>query len=168
MAKTVAKIAISKDQCRRSPEYLDVIDWRKLQQDAFGMKEDFDEGIQVEALAAALKMGKAESRELLETLATRLQVIMPETTSVERGGFILSSNRPVRQLTVRFDDCHLQLVKEKTGTLNAKTMKVVRGVVLKTTSTTVDEWIKTLAAELTKAAQSNAQTRDALNKFVIG
>ncbi len=132
------------------------------------MQEDFDHGIQVEALAAALKMGKDEAKELLETLATRLLVIMPENTSVERGGWILSSDRPVRQLTVRFDDCHLQLVKEKTGTVTARNMKIVRGVVLKTTSLTVDEWIKALAAELAKSAQHNAQTRDALNKFVIG
>ena len=132
------------------------------------MQEDFDQGIQVEALATALKTDRAESKELLETLAARLQVIMPEITSVERGGWILSSDRPVKRLTVRFDDCHLQLVKEKTGTLNAQVSKVVRGVVLKTTATTVDEWIKALAGELATAAQSNAQTRDALNKFVIG
>lgn len=132
------------------------------------MNEDLDHGIQVESLAAALRMGKAESQELLETLATRLQVIMPDTTTVDRGGWILSSDRPVKQLMVRFDDCHLQLVKEKTGTLSARVLKVVRGVVLKTSSTTVDEWIKTLAAELAKAAEGNSQTRDALNKFVIG
>jgi hypothetical protein len=132
------------------------------------MQEDLDEGMQVEVLASALKMGKVESDELLETLATRLQAILPGTTSIERAGWILSSTRPVRQLIVRFDDCHLQLVKEKTGNLTASVMKVVRGVVLKTNPTTIDEWIKLLAAELSKAARSNAQTREALNKFVVG
>jgi hypothetical protein len=132
------------------------------------MQEEFDQGIQVEVLANALSMGKAESKELLETLAMRLQAIMPEVTTIERGGWIFSSERPVRELTVRFDDCHLQLVKEKTGTLTARVLKVVRGVVLKTTQTTVDEWIKTLATQLSQAAQSNTQTREALNKFVIG
>jgi len=132
------------------------------------MQDDLDQGIQVEVLASALRMGQAESQELLETLATRLQVLMPQTTSVRRGGWLFSSVRPVRELRVHFDDCHLQLVREKTGTLTATTMKVVRGVVLKTTATTVDDWIKTLAVELAKAAQSNAQTREVLNKFVTG
>ncbi len=135
------------------------------------MQEDLDgldEGMQVEVLASALKMGKSESDELLETLATRLQQIMPGTTSVERAGWIFSAARPVRELIVRFDDCHLQLVKEKTGNLSARVMKVVRGVVLKTSATTIDEWIKLLAHELSKAARNNAQTREALNKFVVG
>jgi hypothetical protein len=132
------------------------------------MDEDLDDGLRVEVLANALKMGKAESKELLETLAMRLQAIMPEVTTVKRSGWLLSSEKPVRELTIRFDDCHLQLVKEKTGTVTALVMKVVRGVVLKSTPTTLDDWVKTLATELSKAAQNNAETRAILNKFVIG
>jgi hypothetical protein len=132
------------------------------------MDDDLDDGLRVEVLASALKMGKAESKELLETLATRLQAMMPEVTTVQRAGWFMSSERPVKELIVRFDDCHLQLVKEKTGSLTAVVMKVVRGVVLKSTPTTVDDWIKTLATELSKAAQKDAKTREILNKFVVG
>lgn len=132
------------------------------------MPEDFDDAIEVDVLANALRMGKAESKDLLETLAIRLEAIMPDVTTIERGGWILSSARPVKAVTVRFDHCHLQLVKERTGTLTASILKVVRGVVLKTSVTTLDDWFKTLATEMTKAAHSNTQTREALKNFVIG
>jgi len=132
------------------------------------MDDDLDDGLRVEVLANALKMGKAESKELLETLAMRLQAMMPDVTTIRRGGWMLSSERPVQELTVRFDDCHLQLVKEKTGTLTAVVMKVVRGVVLKSTPTTVDDWIKTLATELARAAKNDSRTREILNNFVVG
>jgi hypothetical protein len=132
------------------------------------MQDNFDEGMQVEVLAQSLRMGKAESKELIETLATRLQAVMPDQTTVQRGGWMLSSVKPVRELTVRFDDCHLQLLQEKTGSVQANVLKVVRGVVLKTTATGLDAWIKLLATELNKAAESNAQTRQALNQFFLG
>jgi len=60
------------------------------------------------------------------------------------------------------------LTKEKTGSLTAKLSKIVRGVILKTTTTTVDDWFNTLADEISQAAKNNAQTRDALSKFVHG
>jgi hypothetical protein len=47
-------------------------------------------------------------------------------------------------------------------------MKMVRGVVLKTTEVTVDKWIADLAAEITELAQQSSQTREALKKFVVG
>jgi hypothetical protein len=132
------------------------------------MQEDFDDRLQVEVLANLLKMDKAESKQLLETLAIRLQSVMPEIVTIKRGGWLLSAERPVQQLTIRFDDCHLQLMKDKTGTMTASIMKIVRGVILKTTPATADDWIKTLATELSKAANNNAQTREALSKFMIG
>ena len=86
------------------------------------MQDEFDEGMQVEVLAQSLRMGKAESKELIETLATRLQTVMPEQTTVQRGGWMLSSVKPVRELIVRFDDCHLLLLQDKTGSVHANVL----------------------------------------------
>jgi hypothetical protein len=45
-------------------------------------------------------------------------------------------------------------------------MKIVRGVVLKTTEVSLDDWINTLATELSKASATNAGMRKALSDFV--
>jgi hypothetical protein len=132
------------------------------------MQDEPDDALNVDVLANALKMGKAEAGSLLETLAVRCLSIMPDTTTVERGGWFFESNRPVSKLTIRFDDCHLQLVREKTGTVTASMLKVVRGVVLKTSTISLEDWIKTLAAELHKAGQHSSATLDALLNFVVG
>lgn len=129
---------------------------------------DFDEALQVDVLANALRMGKAEAGDLMESLSSRLQMILPDSTSIERAGWFLSSSRPVRLLTVKFDECNLQLEREKSGMITPRLMKVVRGVVLKTTTINLDDWMKTLAAELNKSAQHNSNTLEALKKFVIG
>jgi hypothetical protein len=130
------------------------------------MNDDWeDDSLKIDILASALRMDKSESKELVETLATRLQTILPESTTVERGGWILSGDRPVKKLLVRFDDVHLGLVKDKTR-VTATTMKIVRGVVLKTTDISLDEWIKALATELSKASASNASMKKALSDFV--
>src|SRR5580692_4399805 len=118
------------------------------------MQENFDEGIQVEVLANLLKMEKAESKELLETLALRLQSVMPEAIRIERSGWIFSGQRPVKKLTVCFEDCHLILEKDRGDNLAAKAMKVVRNVVLKTSSISIDDWLKLLASELAQAAKN--------------
>jgi len=130
------------------------------------MNDDWeDESLKIDILASALHMDKLESKELVETLATRLQTILPDSTTVERGGWILSSDRPVKKLIVRFDDLHLGLVKDKSR-VTATSMKIVRGVVLKTSEVSLDDWIKTLATELNKASATNAGMKKALSDFV--
>ncbi len=91
------------------------------------MDDDIDNGMQVEVLSNLLKMDKAESKELLETLATRLEAVIPDLITVERKNWLIDSKRPVNRLTIRFDDIQLQLTKEKTGNLTAKISKIVRG-----------------------------------------
>ena len=130
------------------------------------MNEDWeDESLKIDILASALQMDRSESKELVEILATRLQTLLPDSTTVERGGWILSGNRPVKKLVVRFDDLHLSLEKDKSR-VTATSMKIVRGVVLKTSEISLDDWIKSLAAELNKAAATNAGMRQALSDFV--
>ena len=130
------------------------------------MNDDWeDDSLKIDILATALRMDKSESKELVETLATRLQTILPESTTVERGGWILSGDRPVKKLLVRFDDVHLGLVKDKSR-VTATIMKIVRGVVLKTTEVSLDEWIKALATELSEASATNASMKKALSDFV--
>lgn len=130
------------------------------------MNEDWeDESLKIDILAASLRMDKQESSELVESLATRLQSLLPDSTTIERGGWMLSSVRPVKKLIVRFNDLHLGLVKEKSR-VTATSMKIVRGVVLKTSEISLDEWIKTLATELTKASNSSSEMKTALSEFI--
>jgi ATP-dependent Clp protease ATP-binding subunit ClpA len=132
------------------------------------MTEDIDRALEVDVLAAALRMDSQESGDLLEFLAKKLEQSLPQNTSVTRSGWFLSKEHPVQEITVRFDDAQYQIVRESHGLLTAKVMKLVRGVVLKTTQIPVEQWTEEIAQQLADLAQRSAQTRQALNKFVIG
>jgi hypothetical protein len=131
------------------------------------MQDDLDSALEMDVVAAALRMDKEQARDLLEYLAQKFQLCMPDSTTVKRGGWMLSAERPVEQLTIRFPDAHFQLERQKHGPVTAKVMKIVRGVVLKTTEIPTEEWTKLLAETLSEAAKQNAATRDALQKLVM-
>ncbi len=130
--------------------------------------DDFDQALKLDVLAASLRADTLQSAELLEQLARMLQAAVPESVRISRSGWFLSKDRPIEELTVKFDEYQYQIVKQKHGTVTARSMKVVRGVVLKTTEIPVEKCIEEILAELERMAAKNAQTRRALNKFVLG
>lgn len=132
------------------------------------MTEDLDPALQVDVLAAALRLDHQESRDLLEFLAQKLEQSLPQATTVTRSGGLFTKAHSVKEILVRFDDYHYQITREKHGSLTAKILKLVRGVVLKTTEVSVDQWTEEIAQQLAQLGQRSAQTRQALNKFVLG
>ena len=132
------------------------------------MDDNLEQALAVDVLAAALRMDHQESGDLLEFLAKKLEQSLPQNTTVTRGGWFLAKEHPVQEITVRFDDYQYQITRERHGSFRAKVMKLVRGVVLKTTEIPINQWTDEVAQQLAQLAQGNAQTRNALNKFVIG
>lgn len=132
------------------------------------MADDYEQALQVDVIACSLQMDKSESGDLLEFLAAKLSSALPEETEITRGGWILSSKRPVVDLTVKLGEQGFQMQREKRGSITARQMKIVRGVVLKTEEVAVEQWVQNLAAALSLQAEKNSQTRQALQKFVIG
>jgi hypothetical protein len=132
---------------------------------------ELDPALEADVLAAALQLDNRESGDLLEFLAQKLEQSLPQATTVVRGGNFLSKTRPVKEITVRFDAYHYQIsrqISRKPGLPTAKVMKLVRGVVLKTSEVTVEDWTAGIAQELATLAQRSAQTRAALSQFVLG
>ncbi|MGA7954195.1 MAG: hypothetical protein WCA07_11820 [Gloeobacterales cyanobacterium] len=129
--------------------------------------EEFSSGLEVDVLAASLQLGLRESKDLLEFLAKKLEGPLAEQTTVRRGGWFLSKDHPVEDITLRFDECQYQISRERQGLCTAKVMKVVRGVVLKTTEVSVEEWLQSLAQELAHQAERSSATRQALSRFIL-
>jgi hypothetical protein len=131
------------------------------------MEDDVNEALQFETLAAALKLGRAEEKDLVESLAHMLTLSLPDRTSITRGGWLLSREKPIQELTIRFEDFHYRVTKEGSG-YSAKALKIVRGVALKTTDMELEACFKSIIEELTNLADKNAKARDALQRFVSG
>ncbi len=131
------------------------------------MPEDSEDPLEVDVLVAAMQMDKAHATELLESLAVRFEQALPENTEVKRGGGIFSKKK-VEQLTLKFGEFQYQLEREKTGSVCAREMKAVRGVVLKTSEIGVDECIKRIAQQLSLLADKNSAARQTLQQFLLG
>jgi len=130
--------------------------------------EDFDQALEVDVLACSLQMDKNESGDLLEYLATKLSGAMPQETEITRGGWMLSSKKPVVGLSITLGEVGFQMIREKNGHITARQMKIVRGVTLSTKEVPTDKWVQDLASALSALAEKNSKTKEALKKFVIG
>jgi hypothetical protein len=130
--------------------------------------DDFEQALNLDLLAASLRADKAEATQLLETLSKILLAAVPEHTKVERGGWMLSKDRPITEVTVNFEDQEYQIVRGKHGAFSGRVRKSVRGVVLRTSDISLDECFKSILRELESLAVNNAKARAALNKLVLG
>lgn len=132
-------------------------------------EDDIDNSaMQFEVLAANLKADHGASGDLLEHLAKMLESSYAGGTKITRGGWFMSSKRPVDDLVVRFDDYQFQITRQKHGSVTARSSKLVRGVALKNTDVSMEQCIEDILKELVKLGAKNAATRSALDKFVTG
>jgi hypothetical protein len=129
------------------------------------MEENLEQALAVDVLAAVLRMDSQESGDLLEFLAQKFKQSLPKNTQIQRGFLGMGA---IKQLTICFDEHHYQISRERYGSFTPKVIKVVRGVVIKTTEVGMEQWNNEVAQELARLAQRSSEMRDALNKFAIG
>jgi hypothetical protein len=130
------------------------------------MIDDSDDTLDVDVLAAMLRQDAAAGADFLELLAKKLSGALPEHTSVERGGGS-SAQSEVTSVSVRFSHAHYHVKRERHGPQALKS-KVVRGIALSTKELELEVWATEIAHELRKLATKSTQTREALERFIIG
>ncbi len=129
------------------------------------MKENIEQSLEVDVLAAALSIDRRESGDLLELLARKFKRFLPRNTQVQRNWFGFGA---IKTVTLCFDDYHYQISRERYGAIAAKTIKVIRGVSIKTTEISTAEWSQQVAQALAKIAARDAEVRNALSQFILG
>lgn len=118
-------------------------------------------------LAASLRDGLEETKDLLDYLAMKFEGPLSHLMTVRRKGGIFSKKNAVNEITLRFDERHFQISRDPKGFVSAKIMKEVRGIVLKTEVVEIEEWIRHLAQELSHQAERSAALRAALSHFIL-
>ena len=129
------------------------------------MEDKFNQALEVDILASALSIHRQESGELLELLVKKLKRFFPHNTQVRRNWFGFGA---IKTVTLCFDDYHYQISRERYGSIAARMIKVIRGVGIKTTEITLDEWSQQVAKALAEIAARDAQVRNALSQFILG
>lgn len=131
------------------------------------MSDEISEPLRTELFAASLRADKADLRTFLEALAVKMEGSLPDYTRVTRQGSIFSRERTVKDVMVSLGDYQYRIGRERQGPLVAVRAHVVRGIVLKTEQIPVDQWIEELSEALAQLAGRSAQSRAALERFLL-
>jgi hypothetical protein len=131
------------------------------------MSDELDSPLQVEMLAASLRADGTDLRAFLEALAAKLTGALPDQTQVTRHSSLFSREHPVKEIMVVLGDSQYRLARERQGPLMVSRAKVVRGIVLKTEQIPLEQWIGELAEGLAQEAAHSAQSRAALERFLL-
>ncbi len=131
------------------------------------MSDEIGQPMWTELYAASLRADKNDLKTFLDALAVKLEGSLPDHTKVTRQGSIFSRERAVKDIVVSLGEYQYRISREKQGFLMAVRQHMVRGIVLKTEQTTVDQWIDELSEALAQLASHSAQSRAALERFLI-
>lgn len=131
------------------------------------MPDELDSPLQVEMLAASLRADSTDLKAFLEALAAKLEGALPDQTQVTRHSSLFSREHPVKEIMVVLGDSQYRLARERQGPLMVARAKVVRGIVLKTEQIPLEQWIEELAEGLAQEAARSAQSRAALERFLL-
>ena len=116
--------------------------------------------------AAVLRRSQVDLRAFMEALAVRLEGALPQQVSVERRrDGLLSKTSHVAGIEVRTEKAIYTLTLLK-GVLTATRAKVVRDVVISTSSVTAAVWLGEVRAEVSSLAQKSGDAADILHDFL--
>jgi hypothetical protein len=119
-----------------------------------------------ELVASSLRADTRDLSTFVEALAVKLEGALPGRASVERrGGGLFSREKKVHRIRVELGDQRFDLTAEG-NRVETTCAKAVRGIVLKTESMPLDEWIDRLSQALAEHARSSEQARLALERLL--
>ena len=131
------------------------------------MRDEISQPMRTELFAASLRADKTELKTFLDALAIKLEGSLPDHTRVTRQGSFFSRERPVKEIVVSLGEYQYRIGREKQGVLMAVREHMVRGIVLKTEQSTVDQWIDELSEALAQLASHSSQSCAALERFLL-
>ncbi|MBV9335272.1 MAG: hypothetical protein JO243_05195 [Solirubrobacterales bacterium] len=123
--------------------------------------------IDLDLLAASLRIDSADSGTFVESLAVKLADILPGRVAVKHARRGMLGPKYVRLLSVQVADQRLELMRSDRDVVQARRGRLSGGIVLKTEPLEVDEWLGALGSALAGEAKRNETTRQALERLMI-
>jgi hypothetical protein len=117
-------------------------------------------------VVSSLRADAADTRSLVEALATKLERALPAETHVDRkAAKLLSRDKQVTRIDLRLGDLSYALRMEG-DRAQTKRSKTSGGIVLKSEELPLEAWLDALAETLRAEAQRSESTRLALERLL--
>jgi hypothetical protein len=125
-------------------------------------------GMDLELLSASLRADSSDITAFVEGLAAKLELALPARTRVERARSGFMGPKVVKAITVDAGSQRLQLRVGNRGQIETSSCRVSGGITLKTDPVETDAWLAQLGQALAHEAGRSEQTRQALERLLLG
>ena len=126
-----------------------------------------DADLDIDLLAASLRADASDLETFTEVLAAKLEQALPGGVSVHRWRGKLLGPKRIQKITVDAGDERLELRAAK-GAIETSSARLSGGIVLKTETIDIDEWLRRLSVALAAQAGRSQTTRQALERLLNG
>jgi hypothetical protein len=125
------------------------------------------ESYDIDLVAASLRADASDVQAFVESLATKLEEVLPGGVRIERGRRGLMGPKQVRSIAVDAGGSRLELRRGDRDTIETRCARVSGGIVLKTEPMETDAWLSALGQALATEAGRSERTRQALERMLL-
>jgi hypothetical protein len=122
--------------------------------------------LDLDLVAASLRADSSDLSAFVESLAAKLEDVVPARVRVERRRAGMFGPKTVRSVSVDLDDRRLELRAEG-GSVETRCARLSGGIVLKNEGLDTDAWLAMLSEALAAEARRSETTRKALERLLI-
>ena len=126
-----------------------------------------DEGsFDIDLVAASLRADEGDLDTFVESLAVKLEALLPGRVRVGRARRGFMGPKSVRSISVDAGGTRLELLRDAHDQIETRSARVSGGITLKTEPMAIDDWMAALGEALTTEAGRSASTRQALERLL--
>jgi hypothetical protein len=125
------------------------------------------EPVDIDLVSASLRADMSDVGAFVESLAVKLEEMLPGLVKVERGKRGFRGPKLVRSIAVDVDGGRLLLGRGDRDVLDCRCARVSGGITLKTDQIDFDAWLDELGRALAAEADKSQRTRQALERLLL-
>lgn len=122
--------------------------------------------VDLDLLAASLRADSSDLGAFVESLASKLEEVLPGRVRIERRRSGMLGPKLVKRILVDAGDRRLEL-RAGDGSIETFSSKLSGGIVLKSEQLETDAWLAALGEALAAEAGRSEKTRQALERMLI-
>jgi hypothetical protein len=125
-----------------------------------------DAQLDLDLIAASLRADSSDLSAFVESLADKLEQVMPGRVRIDRRRTGLTGPKRVRRIALDAGNERLELEVDK-GVIATRRARLSGGIVLKNEALETEEWLAALGGALAAEAEHSATTRQALERLLL-
>jgi hypothetical protein len=123
--------------------------------------------VDLDLLAASLRVDSGDLGAFVESLAVKLEDMLPGRVTVIRGRGRLLGPKLVQRISLDAGGQRLELLRGAGDVIHMRCSRVSGGIVLKSEVLDTDGWLAALSEALSAEAERSQQTRQALERLLL-